>query len=131
MAAFAGVDRLQLLTEGMRVAQFNHKLISQNIANAETPNYNPVSLDFQRTLRAALEGRSRFQLRRTDPRHLEKARPLARFERLAIQSKNDYNKVDLDHEMTRLAENTGRYTTYGSLLVKEFQGLKDLLKNIR
>ncbi|MBN2310062.1 MAG: flagellar basal body rod protein FlgB [Candidatus Hydrogenedentes bacterium] len=131
MSAFAGVDTSLVLTQAMKVAELNHTLIANNISNADTPNYNPVSLDFQGTLRAALEGRDRIALRRTDPRHLEGVRQFPEFEGLAILSKNDYNKVDLDHEMTRLSENTGRHTTYGSLLVKRFQAIKDMLSTVR
>ena len=131
MPPFSGVEPVRLLAEAMHVATINQALIANNIANADTPNYNPVSLDFQATLRAALEGRDSISLRRTHVRHLEGTRDLLEFERLAILSKNDYNKVDLDHEMTRLSENTGRYTIYGSLLVKRFRAIKDMLTNIR
>lgn len=131
MSAFAGVNTGYLLHQAMRTAELNHKLIAQNIANAETPNYNPASLDFQATLKAALGGRTRFDLRKTDVRHLDGGVATPRFERLAISSKNDYNKVDLDQEMTRLSANTGRYTTYSSLLAKRFRSIKDMLDKLR
>jgi flagellar basal body rod protein FlgB len=52
-------------------------------------------------------------------------------ERLALLSKNDYNKVDLEQEMADLAENTGRYTTYSSLLAKQFGMIKSMLSGLR
>lgn len=129
MPPFQGIDTSQLLQTAMRVRVMNQNLIANNIANVDTPNYNPVSLDFQRTLRQALAGRGRISLRRTNPRHLERTLDLPKFEHVAISAKNDYNKVDLDHEMTRLSDNTGQYTTYGSLLVKRFRTIKDMLAN--
>lgn len=131
MPPFAGVDTGRLLEVAMRVAEFNQRVIANNIANVDTPNYNPAEVDFQATLRAALEGRDRISLRRTDPRHLEAARWRPEFDRLAYFSKNDYNKVDLDWEMAKLSENTERYTTFGGLLVKRFQTIKNMLTNIR
>lgn len=131
MEPFRGVDAGRLLHHAMRVASTNHRLIANNIANVDTPNYNPVTLDFQATLRASLEGRDRFPLRRTQVRHIEGERQVTKFERLAISSKNDYNKVDLDEEMTRLSTNTSLYTTYGSLLVKRFQVVKNMLNTTR
>ncbi len=113
------------------MAEFNQRIIANNIANADTPNYNSVNMDFQATLRAAIEGKGRLQLRRTHARHLEATRERPQFESLAFLSKNDYNKVDLDEQMAKLSENTGRYTIYGSLLVKHFETVKNMLTNIR
>ena len=131
MAAFAGVDTVTLLQSAMRVASDNHRIIAHNIANADTPNYSPVELDFLGTLRATIEGRDRLQLRGTYPFDLDVTRQYAKFKRLAKASKNDYNKVDLEHEMARLSENTGNYTTYSSLLNKHFRTYRDMLDNMR
>ena len=113
------------------VSATNHRIIANNVANADTPNYNAVRMDFQATLRAALEGRDRVSLRKTQARHLDSVRYLAEFDNLAISSKNDYNKVDLEEEMARLSANTSDYTTYGSLLVKYFQQTKNMLNTLR
>ncbi|GMV93209.1 MAG: flagellar basal body rod protein FlgB [Candidatus Hydrogenedentes bacterium] len=129
--AFAGVDTVSLLTAGMKVAVRNQSLIANNIANVDTPKYNPARLDFQASLRDALEGRGPVALRTTMARHLDATREMPRFERLALSSKNDYNKVDLEQEMADLAENTGKYTTYSSLLAKHFRMVKDMLSGLR
>ena len=131
MTPFGGVDTITVLHQGMRVAHRNHTLIANNIANVDTPGYDPTRLDFQASLRAALQGQDRIALRRTDPRHLEANIPNPSFERLALSSKNDYNKVDLDQEIVLMDENTGKYTTYGRILGKKFGLMKDMLANIR
>jgi len=131
MIPFGGIDTAQLLQDALRVTELNQKLIANNIANADTPNYNPARLDFQATLKRAVEGRGTFQLRGTDPRHFDTTRALPEFRSLAILSKNDYNKVDLEEEMTELSKNTGRYTTYSSLLIKGFRQYRDMLSNVR
>ena len=131
MSAFSGVDTSRLLIEGMKVASRNHQMIANNIANVDTPNYNPVTMDFQATLRAALDGHGGVSLRKTHPAHLGQTRIRPRLEQVALLSKNDYNKVDLDTEMMNLSENTGKYTTYGSLLVKRFEVVNDMLANLR
>jgi len=128
---FQGVDVVRLLQAGMKTAAMNHRLIANNVANVDTPNYNPTRLDFQATLRAVLEGSDRFTLRRTQDRHFEAARQLAKFESLANFSKNDYNKVDLDEELATLSRNTGKYTVYGSLLAKYFRQVRNMLNNER
>ena len=129
--AFDGVNSVQLLQRAMQVCTQNHTVIANNIANADTPNFTPSKLDFQRTLRDNLEGRGRFSLRKTQARHLDVTREIQRFEHIALFSKNDYNKVDLEQEMANLSENTGNYTIYGSLLAKQFKQVKDMLAGSR
>ena len=131
MGAFAGVNTSSLLVAGMKVAQQNHRIIANNIANADTPGYNPVHLNFHATLRDAVAGRGALALRRTDPRHLDASRYSLGTGRLVRSSKNDYNKVDIEEETAKLAENRGRYTQYASILTKQFSMVKNMLANDR
>ncbi len=130
MNTFAGVDTVRLLSEGLKTAEKNHRFIANNIANVDTPNYSPVELDFQKTLRDSLEGRGGFELRTTRPRHLDYYSDRPQFERIAFLSKNDYNKVDLDDQILKLGENTSRYTTYARLLRKRFEVTKTMLNGL-
>lgn len=127
MAAFAGVNTTSLLVAGMKVAQQNHRLIANNIANADTPGYNPVRLDFQATLRDAVAGRGALELRRTDPRHLDASRYRLGTGRLVRTSKNDYNKVDIEEEIHQLAQNRGDYVKYAAIVTKQFSMVKNML----
>ncbi len=131
MSAFAGVDTSQLLVAGMRLAQDNHRIIANNIANVDTPRYNPVEMDFQSTLRNAVEGRGRISLRGTRPQHLDASRFKLKRSTVAQTSKNDYNKVDIEKEIADLAKNRARYIGYGSILVKQFSMVKSMLANLR
>lgn len=126
-----GVNTTRLLVEAMKVAELNHKYLANNVANADTPGFNPTHVDFQKTLRSALEGRGQIALRTSDSRHLKFTHARPETDRVAQISKNDYNKVDIDREMAALSENTGRYTLYGSLLTKRFQVVKNMLTNLR
>ncbi|GMV99649.1 MAG: hypothetical protein AMXMBFR84_07880 [Candidatus Hydrogenedentota bacterium] len=131
MSAFGGIDVSRVLVAGMKTAQANHVLIANNIANIDTPNYNPTRLDFQATLQSEIQGSGHVGLRKTRPKHLDASVANPSFLRLALSSKNDYNKVDLDQEMADLAENTGKYTTYGSLLAKQFSAYRNMLSTLR
>ena len=130
MVPFAGVDTSRVLLEGMKLAERSSECIANNIANVDTPHYNPVHLDFQKSLRAAIEGRGGIALRTNRPRHLDSRQDRQHFEGLAFLSKNDYNKVDLDSEMARLGANTGRYVMYASLLSKRFDVVKNMLSSV-
>ena len=130
MLKTSGVDTSRLLVEAMKVAQVNHKYLANNIANVDTPHYNPVHLDFKKTLQASLDGRGSLPLRRSHAKHIDFERHHGRLERLAITSKNDFNKVDLDDQLMRLSKNRGQYTTYASILSKKFAMAKSMLQSL-
>jgi flagellar basal-body rod protein FlgB len=130
MSAFAGLDTSNLLVQAMKVREQNHRFIANNIANVDTPHYNPVELDFQKTLRSMVEGRGGVALRTSRPQHFDFETHRLDFERLAFLSKNDYNKVDLDDQITKLSQNTGEYTTYARLLSKKFEMTKTMLQSL-
>lgn len=130
MTPFAGVNTDYVLVQAMKTAELNHRVLAQNIANVDTPNYTPIALNFQKTLSAAIEGRGGIALRTSRPRHLDFTEHRPHFEHLAFSSKNDYNKVDLDEQMAKLSENTGKYTTYAALLSKRFEMVKTMLNSL-
>jgi flagellar basal-body rod protein FlgB len=132
MVPFSGISTSDLLVNAMGVAQDNHRLIANNIANADTPGYNPVRLDFQDSLRDALMSKGGITLRTTRPDHIKGGgRPRLEIDALIQSSKNDKNKVDIEEEIADLAENTGKFNVYGSILVKQFQMAKSMLQNTR
>lgn len=132
MSLFSGLSTIDLLAGAMRVAQDNHKIIANNISNADTPGYSPTKMNFQGTLRNVLDGHGRISLRNTRPRHIQASffRPKLDSSQLLI-TKNDGNQVDLEMEIAELAKNTGRYNLYGSILKKQFQMMKYMLTNTR
>ena len=131
MLPYAGIDTTRLLQEAMKVTEFNHRIIASNVANVDTPGYNPVEVDFQATLRSAIEGRGRISLRKTRSQHFEAKTSRPHFGNGTVFSKNDYNKVDIDKEMANLSKNTGRYVIYGSLLAKRFGLIKNIFTQMR
>ncbi|MFP4502068.1 MAG: flagellar basal body rod protein FlgB [Candidatus Hydrogenedentota bacterium] len=128
---FAGVNTGKLLVTGMRVAAENHRIIANNIANADTPHFTPTRMDFQKTLRREVEGRSHVDLRTTQARHLDYRSYRPVLAKHAQSAKNDYNKVDLDAEVAKLGENRGNYTTYSALLTKRYRMYKNMLDDLR
>jgi flagellar basal-body rod protein FlgB len=130
MDKLAGVDATQALLGAMKTAELNHRYLANNIANVDTPGFNPTNINFQKTLQSVLEGRDSLKLRGDSSRHFNFSKRTVEFERLAYLSKNDYNKVDLDDQLARLQENTGSYTAYAALLSKRFQMTKEMLNSL-
>lgn len=100
-----------------------NKVISSNIANLDTPGYQSSDYVFKDDLKKAMD--VRINLKRTDKKHFPNA--------LDEISKNDFkkvtsdDKVDLDTEMTNLAENHLMYNLTAELLARKFKGIRNVL----
>ena len=85
-----------------------HRLVTSNIANADTPGYKTRDLDFKLEFRNALEGDSTPVIRQIDD----------------LPVKNDGNNVSIDREARLLAENALRFNIASNLLRGEVRMMK-------
>ena len=90
----------------MDLLSARQKLVASNIANAETPGYKTVDLDFDAEFRNALQGQS------AQPRAVEVT---------GLVVNHDGNNVNLDREARLLAENDLRFNVAEALLKGEVQ----------
>ncbi|GHH99980.1 flagellar basal body rod protein FlgB [Neobacillus kokaensis] len=117
-----------IMSSALDASALRQKSISNNIANADTPNYKPTKVSFEEMLQQEVQ--SRFAGNRTYPKHFvigashAASIPSAKLERENTVFSNSGNGVDLDFEMTQLSQNTIWYQslTYG--LNEEFNLLK-------
>ncbi len=129
--SFDGVSVNTVLKSAMNVAELNQRVIANNIANADTPHFSPSVLNFQRTLQAAVAGGGdHIGLRTSRSRHLDRSRVHTELTRQSAISKNDFNQVDLEAEVSRLAENRGRYVMYSQLLAKKYRMAGEMLDSL-
>ena len=89
----------------MRWLDARQRVLSQNVANADTPGYRPSDLrPFQETLGRAQNAAA---MRQTNPQHLAGAHgagPQAQRERRPVERSIDGNGVALDREALRIAD---------------------------
>ena len=89
------------------------ELLAGNIANADTPNYKAVDIDFTKALRAAMGSAKPVGLATTTPGHLQgkNGNPLGAptLYRQAVQPSIDGNTVDMDVERAQFVDNAIRY----------------------
>ena len=103
-----------------------HETIASNLANEETPGYKNRQLPFRETLAAIERGESPLNSLRTHPGHI----PLFNSQNQIFQHTNvvnsggglDGNTVNLEQEMTRMAENTMMYMAVSQFLKGRFDG---------
>jgi len=110
-------DTLAFQSQALMLRSYRQELISTNIANADTPNYKAVDIDFAQALNNAMSPENAranpAALAQTDPSHLPGrgagagAPPL--LYRQPAQSSLDGNSVEMDAERAKFADNTVRY----------------------
>jgi flagellar basal-body rod protein FlgB len=105
------VDAVSQGLEGyMDALSARQKLVASNIANADTPGYKTLDLDFSSAYQGALDG----------------AAPKAE-QVQGLPVKSDGNNVSLDREARMLAENALRFSVASSLLKSQFRTLKSAI----
>ncbi len=96
---------------------YRQQLLASNIANADTPNYKAMDIDFDKALKMAGAGGGDLAMARTSARHLDGGNSgsvLAGLKpqyRNAVQPSIDGNTVDVNIEQAQFAENALQYTT--------------------
>jgi len=115
---------IELLQRGIALSWFRHGLLASNIANVETPGFEPRDIDFKAELEKALRGGG-IELLRTNPRHLGAERSQG----IRILYRGDWenpdgNRVNLEKEAVELAENYLHYMAMLRILQRKLERLK-------
>ncbi|MCB0353571.1 MAG: flagellar basal body rod protein FlgB [Bdellovibrionales bacterium] len=114
------------LSESMTLFKKRNEAISSNVANAETPGYRAVDVDFGRELQQAFQMQEGGNLKQTNSRHLDletdsQARLVADY---SGPTKNDGNNVDLDIQMGKMVYNAGKFGSGAALVRKKLQMMR-------
>ena len=108
-----GLDDLtRFQSEALKLRSYRQELIAANIANADTPNYKAVDIDFGQALTAAVTGDAKGAAQ--TPQLLY---------RNAAQASLDGNTVEMDAERAKFADNTIRYEAAMRVLSGQIKAL--------
>jgi len=113
-----------LIERSLDVRTLNHRVLSGNIANAETPDYLAREVPFEKVLEKSMDASQGIGLKRTHARHL----PEDLDEDPGVEMTTE--AVDIDKEMAKLAENNIMFQAGVQTLVKKFEGLKFTILDI-
>jgi flagellar basal-body rod protein FlgB len=129
-----GLRAISMALDGLSMRQ---RVTANNIANIDTPGYKAQRVGFEAQLRRALRGEDDggLSLSTTDTDHLGGAAA----ERAALITvdhenndlRNDTNNVDIDLEMTTLAETSLRYQALSQMAGSRFASLKSIVRDSR
>lgn len=117
------------LHKALNIGALQHKVLTSNIANIDTPNYKAFEVVMDDELRKNGSSAEAIQLLRTQPQHLAGRHPQSTHLKVKdsdpppFNLRADGNTVDLEKTMGKLAENTILYRTAAQIIKKKFQGL--------
>lgn len=101
---------IETAKKGLDAAALRSRTIAANIANAQTPGYQRIEVEFESQLRKALDNRN-VKGAEDQAGHMPLGRPdLSQVQAAAFRSTDptmagEVNNVDIDMEMAKLAEN--------------------------
>jgi flagellar basal-body rod protein FlgB len=120
-------ETMSLLEKSLDLRGRRHEILVSNVVNQDTPGYRARELNFEEVLQSIATGK-KSQLVRTNPKHLSPGGGPGGSEGGIVLSENpagyDGNNVNVEQEMTRMAENSLLYNASAQIVSKKFQGLK-------
>ncbi|MCX7969963.1 MAG: flagellar basal body rod protein FlgB [Negativicutes bacterium] len=126
------------LEKAIQAGALRNKVIANNVANVNTPNFKRSDVDFQSQLAAALadESGDRLSMAVTSPGHMKPHRQSSRigpviFADNSTTMRNDGNNVDIDKEMSNLVENNIYYNAAVNRIAARFAGIKQIISTVR
>ncbi|MDR3563812.1 MAG: flagellar basal body rod protein FlgB [Negativicutes bacterium] len=120
-----------ILENALSGSATRHKLISNNIANVNTPGFKRSDVAFEDVLASAV-GNGQSQLSQTNSRHLPGRQNTGFSPAITTDSstsvRTDGNNVDIDIEMSNLAKNDIYYQSVAQTLNRYFSDLLTAIK---
>jgi len=136
---FAGAfgKNLDILKREMDVSVLRQNVISNNIANSDTPNFKRSVVNFESQLKRALDSEKvvPFPQAITNERHIAFDKPMdwravapRRVLDYLTESKNNGNNVDMEEEGMNALTNQLLYTTLAQVVSSEIQRVNIVLR---
>jgi flagellar basal-body rod protein FlgB len=125
------IPLLALLKERMSWLDARQSVLSQNVANADTPGYTArdlKSVDFEQTLRSlARSDQTDGTLLTDDPRHIAITRQDGGYSDVntpEVEATSSGNSVSLEQEMIKVADTQAQYQAAANLYAKAINMMK-------
>jgi len=128
-------ELMDLVQRSLDASALSQQVISNNLANVDTPGFKRSDVVFNETLRKAMEARNskpqQLALTRTDDAHfdlnaapsLDEVQPEVVTD-VTTTLRNDGNNVDVDREVAMLSQNTVWYQTLAQITEMQFTELR-------
>jgi len=125
----------KIISKAMSAESLRLKVISDNIANADTPKFKRSTVSFESELKRAIQGNKPFpfdakltskkHIPFNKPKNLSNVNPRVHLE-YNTDFMNNENNVDVEKEMVNLEKTQLRYQVYSSYLGRNYRLLSTL-----
>jgi len=123
---------LNVLQKGLEASSMRQQVLSNNVANIDTPGFKRSDVDFQTVLGTVLGEKSgALSMKLTAQKHLPGITDAGGSGIVTDQStslRNDGNNVDVDKEMSNVAENGLYYNSLTNAISSQLGLLKMVIK---
>ena len=121
-------NTIQSIEKAITFSTAKQKVISNNIANVDTPNYKAQEVRFNQAFGNEMQ---RLRALKTNSQHIDFGSSSSNY-RIISRNSTSYqqngNNVDIDQEMTDLAKNQIQYNALIDRLSSKFNSLKTVVK---
>ncbi|MBI4734237.1 MAG: flagellar basal body rod protein FlgB [Rubrobacteridae bacterium] len=129
-------DSMIALDKGLDAMALRQQVIANNVANINTPGFRKQDVSFEDELAAAIDSKQSSRAFRSKAGGSATGNPLNDIEIKVSTVKGtsmryDGNSVDIDEEMSKLAETNIRYQAMSKLMSERFGGLKTVINGGR
>jgi len=129
---FSHNNLLNVFEEALKGLSLRHKVLANNIANADTPNFKRSDVDFKSILEKIIKenSKSSLSLKTTHPKHIPLLSSSYNTNKFPIikytenKYRKDGNNVDIEKEIVEINKNYLLYNSVVELLSKEFSILR-------
>jgi flagellar basal-body rod protein FlgB len=122
-----------LLFEQLKFRSDRQKIISSNIANVNTPNYKTKDISFIDTL-TNKQDKNDLKLETTSSMHIsqyiqdnQNKNNINYFETQGLEEQNDGNNVNMDQQISQMAQNQIMHTAISNSIKKDSNWFKFIL----
>ncbi|CCZ05328.1 MAG: flagellar basal body rod protein FlgB [Clostridiales bacterium] len=120
---------VNVLDKAADASWIRNEVISNNIANVDTPNYKRQDVEFESYLLAQLEGANSSSLKKTVAgMDLDSLTSTIYTDSNSLSYRLDGNNVDIDTENVELASNQLKYQALVSSINNEFSMIKSAMQ---
>ncbi|WP_425806991.1 flagellar basal body rod protein FlgB [Desulfitobacterium sp. Sab5] len=132
MAGWLDGPMLTALEKGLDASSLRQKVLSDNVANVDTPNFKRSDVDFQTVLGSVIgEEGGDLPLKVTMPQHISGTQNISQKAVITDQSstfRNDGNNVDIEREMANVAENGLYYNSVTQAITSQLGLLRMVIQ---
>lgn len=130
MSELLNTPLMNILEKSLDASSLRHKVLSNNIANVDTPDFKRSDVDFNQVLGEVMgQATGELPLKVSSERHLQKTQfnNNGVVEDQGTAYRTDGNNVDIDREMVNVAENGIYYNSITRAISAQLSHLRTVI----